>query len=51
MSVIPMHLAMPHPLFPATFVDGKLVVAVQMADIEGFSSRSTHCMAAAEDAG
>ena len=51
MSVIPMHLAMPHPLFPATFVDVKLVVAVQMADIKGFSSRSTHCMAAAEDAG
>ena len=51
MSVIPMHLAMPHPLFPATFVNGKLVVAVQMANIEGFISHSTHCMAAAEDVG
>ena len=40
------HLAKPHPLFPAISVDGKLVVAVQMADIEGFSAP---CCMAAED--
>ena len=50
MSVIQMRLAKPHPPFPATFVDGKLVVAVQMANIKGFSARSTRCMAA-EDTG
>ena len=36
----------PHPLFLATFVDRKLVVAVQMANIEDFGPRSTRCMAA-----
>ena len=34
-----MRLAKSHPLFPA-----KLVVAVQMAGIEGFSAHSTRCM-------
>ena len=41
-----MHLAKPHPLFLAIPIDGKLVVAVQMADIEGFSAP---CCMAAED--
>jgi len=34
MSVIRTRLAKPHPLFPATFVDPKLALAIQMADIE-----------------
>ena len=50
MSIIRTHLAKPHTLFLVTFVDGKLVVAVQMVDIEGFSARSTRFMAA-EDTG
>ena len=33
-SVIRTCLAKPHPLFPATFVDAKLALAIQMADIE-----------------
>ena len=36
-------------LFPATFIDGKLALAVQMVDVECFSARcslATHCMAA-----
>ena len=43
------HLSKPHPLFPTTFVDEKLVVAVRMGDIEGFSARCTRM--AAEDTG
>ena len=27
-----MYLVKPHPLFPATFVDGKLALGVQMAE-------------------
>ena len=49
-SVIQMALAKPHPLFLATFVDRKLVVTVQMVDIECFRVRSTCCIAA-EDTG
>ena len=45
-SVIRMHLANPHPLFPATFVNTKLALAVQIANIECFRARSTRCIAA-----
>ena len=41
-----MHLAKPHPLFPDTFVDGKLALADQMTGIECFGTRSTCCIAA-----
>ena len=50
MSAIRMHLAKPCPLFPATFVDVKLALAVLMTDIECFRARSTRCIEA-EDTG
>ena len=43
-SVIRTRLAKPYPLFPATFVDAKLALAVQMANIECFRARSTRCI-------
>ena len=46
-----MRLANPHPLFLATFINGKLVVAVQMADIESFRSLLHTCCLTAEDTG
>ena len=39
-TVIQTRLAKPHPLPPATFVDRKLVVAVQMGNGKGFSAHS-----------
>ena len=45
MSVIRMQLTKPHPLFLATFVNVKLVLAIQMADIECLKTCFTCCMA------
>ena len=36
-----MQLVKPHSLFPATFMDGELVLAVQIANIACFRARST----------
>ena len=41
-----MHLVKSQPLFPATFVNGKLALAVPMADTECSRACSTPCMAA-----
>ena len=45
-----MALAKPHPPFPATFVNGKLAITVQIADIKCFRAHSI-CWIAAGDTG